>query len=614
MSLDNASPVRSLLLRRPLAPQAQLAAPPEAAVSSDAGSPNLGTAALRAGKAAPHSDPLAILTSIQSVAYEWDIVSGDMRWGANAPEIGKLKALRMVNTALGFARLLAADGLASRRGAIEKSAQSDIGSGVPYQIAYSLATGTGDRIQVEETGRWFAGFDRRPARAHGLLRVVEGAHAVARGSSSAQRDPHTGMHSRDYLVEQTARLFEHCARSRSTFALLLVSIDNLSFVNQVYGYDVADELIVQVAGTLRQHMRATDMIARYSGNRFALLLDACDAEQMAQAAERFVDVTTLSPVATSVGALPTSLRIGGVIAPRQARGPRALIQHAEEALDIARERATQRFVAYMPSLARDEARLRALTMSDDITSALNERRVTVALQPIVHAATGEAAFCEALMRIDDGHGGYVAPGSIFPTAEKIGLAQLLDYRVLELAVDHLTRDKTLTLAVNCSGVTAYHADWPAHLAALLDMHPGVAQRLIIEITETCAVADIEAARQIFAQMRKTGVRIAMDDFGAGHTSFRNLRSLHVDILKIDGAFVQNLSRSADDRFFVRTLVELAGHLGIETVAEWVEDADSAKILTDWGVTYLQGHYFGVAQVPPATGAGIFDLSQMRRSA
>ena len=245
------------------------------------------------------------------------------------------------------------------------------------------------------------------------------------------------------------------------------------------------------------------------------------------------------------------------------------------------------------------ARQRALTMSDDITSALNERRVRLAFQPIVHARTGKTAFCEALMRIENVDGTYVMPASVFPTAEKIGLAQMLDHRVLELAVGHLALDTSLTLAVNCSGVTAYHPEWPAQLAAMLDFHPGLAGRLIIEITETCAIVDIEATRQIFADMRKTGVRIAMDDFGAGHTSFRNLRNLHVDILKIDGAFVQNLSRSADDRFFVRTLVDLAGHLGIETVAEWVEDADSARILADWGVTYLQGNYFGAAEIPPA---------------
>ena len=98
-----------------------------------------------------------------------------------------------------------------------------------------------------------------------------------------------------------------------------------------------------------------------------------------------------------------------------------------------------------------------------------------------------------------------------------------------------------------------------------------------------------------------GIKVAMDDFGAGHTSFRNLRSLDFDLLKIDGAFVQNLARSADDRFFVRTLVDLAHHLAIPVVAEWVEDAETAELLGSWGVDYFQGNYFGLTALPHVQG-------------
>ena len=603
MSFDQSLAARRLLLRRPLSEV--LAAPGQHAAATRVVEPSSPPQKqVEQIEAAPPTDPLAVLTSIKGVAYQWDLVEGVIHWGANVGDVGKLKALGEAKTTQAFTRLLSPEGLACRREAIDKSGRGDTGSGVPYQIAYGLTLDAREPAPVEETGRWFSGPDRKPASAHGLIRLVDPPFAAERPVSlQEQRDPLTGLHRRDYLVAQTARQFELCARNNSTFAFLLASIDNLSFINHAYGYDVADELVLEVANKLRHNMRATDLIARYSGSRFALLLDACDSEQMALAAQRFIDVATQTPVTTSAGALPTSLRIGGVVAPRQARGPRSLIQHAEEALDIARERAAQRFVAYQPSMVRDEARLRAQTISDDITSALNERRIKLALQPIVRAGNGEPAFYEALMRMENPDGSFVSPGSIFPTAEKIGLAQLLDHRVLELAIGHLAADPQLTLAVNCSGTTAYHHEWPAQLGGLLGRHPGTAARLIIEVTETCAIADIEATRRIFAEMRQIGVRIAMDDFGAGHTSFRNLRNLHVDILKIDGAFVQNLARSADDRFFVRTLVDLAGHLGIETVAEWVEDGEAAKILADWGVTYLQGHYFGAAQIPLA-GSGV----------
>jgi EAL domain-containing protein (putative c-di-GMP-specific phosphodiesterase class I) len=127
--------------------------------------------------------------------------------------------------------------------------------------------------------------------------------------------------------------------------------------------------------------------------------------------------------------------------------------------------------------------------------------------------------------------------------------------------------------------------------------PGAAERLIVEIVETRAIDDIPETIRVLRAMKALGVRIAMDDFGSGHTSFRNLRSLGVDMVKIDGAFVQNLAGSLDDRFFVRTLASLARHLEIETVAEWVEDMESAQLLTEWGIDYLQGHAIGRAVAP-----------------
>jgi EAL domain-containing protein (putative c-di-GMP-specific phosphodiesterase class I) len=143
----------------------------------------------------------------------------------------------------------------------------------------------------------------------------------------------------------------------------------------------------------------------------------------------------------------------------------------------------------------------------------------------------------------------------------------------------------------------------ARFRTLLGAHEELARRLTVELTETCVIADVEATAQAIAALQQLGTKVAMDDFGSGHTSFKNLRRLNVDLVKIDGAFVQNLSRSVDDRFFVRTLIELARHIRIPIVAEWVEDEETAKILRDWGVEYLQGDYFAAARVAPADMQG-----------
>jgi EAL domain-containing protein (putative c-di-GMP-specific phosphodiesterase class I) len=166
--------------------------------------------------------------------------------------------------------------------------------------------------------------------------------------------------------------------------------------------------------------------------------------------------------------------------------------------------------------------------------------------------------------------------------------------VLELVLDELTAAPGLKASLNLSAASTVDPDWWASLGAALRANPGIAGRLTIEITETTAIQDIDDARGFVARVKDLGCRIAIDDFGAGYTSFRNLRKLGVDIVKIDGEFVQNLRRSEDDRAFVQTLIDLARRLGLETVAEWVQDEESAAILADWGCDCIQGALVGLA--------------------
>ncbi len=224
----------------------------------------------------------------------------------------------------------------------------------------------------------------------------------------------------------------------------------------------------------------------------------------------------------------------------------------------------------------------------------------LAFQPIVHAATGEVAFHEALLRVRQPDGVPVSPATLLPVAEKAGLVPLLDQRVLELALDRLAAEPGLRVSVNCSINTVLDPEWPERLAEAAAANPGLKDRLIVEITETAMIEDFETTRARIAACKRLGVPVVMDDFGAGHTSFRNLRDLAFEMVKIDGAFIRNIATSADDRFFVRTLIDLARHLSLKVVAEWVEDEATAHILRDWGVDYFQGALFGCAGALPTT--------------
>jgi len=170
---------------------------------------------------------------------------------------------------------------------------------------------------------------------------------------------------------------------------------------------------------------------------------------------------------------------------------------------------------------------------------------------------------------------------------------MIDYRVLELVVAELSAAPDLKASLNVSPSSTTDPDWWNALAAQLRAHPGIAERLIIEITEMAAIHDIDDTRGFVTRIKDFGCQIAIDDFGAGNTSFRNLRSLGVDMVKIDGAFIQNVTRSSDDRVFVRTLIDLARGLGLSTVAEWVQDEEAASLLAGWGCDYLQGELIGL---------------------
>jgi EAL domain-containing protein (putative c-di-GMP-specific phosphodiesterase class I) len=198
------------------------------------------------------------------------------------------------------------------------------------------------------------------------------------------------------------------------------------------------------------------------------------------------------------------------------------------------------------------------------------------------------------MRIRRSDGTVVPASAVIPVAEQLGLVRLIDHRVIELVTTELVAAPDLRASLNVSPDSIIDPDWWSSLGAQLRANPGVAQRMTLEITETAAIQNLDETAGFVTRAKDLGCRIAIDDFGAGYTSFRNLRRLGVDMIKIDGAFVQNLPRSEDDRVFVRTLVDLGRSLGLTTVAEWVQDEEGAAVLAEWGCDYLQGALIGRA--------------------
>jgi EAL domain-containing protein (putative c-di-GMP-specific phosphodiesterase class I) len=307
-------------------------------------------------------------------------------------------------------------------------------------------------------------------------------------------------------------------------------------------------------------------------------------------------------VQTGAGPIAVTMSAGGVVAPRHARDVQETLERAQETLSTTRATRSGSFLGYRPSPEREALRRENVRATDEIVAALNDRRILLAFEPVVETVSRNPAFYESLMRIRSADGTLVAANAVIPIAERLGLIRLLDHRVLELVTGELVANPAISLSLNVSPASTGDPDWWASLVARLRAHSGVAERLIVEITEMTEIRDIDETRGFVARVKDLGCRIAIDDFGAGYTSFRNLRRLGVDVIKIDGAFVQNLPRSADDRVFVRTMLDLARPLGLATVAEWVQDEESAAMLRDWGCDALQGELVGCASIEPPWAA------------
>jgi diguanylate cyclase (GGDEF)-like protein len=554
-------------------------------------------------------DPRSILTSIQEVVYDWRIDTDMLRWSANVGEVLRIAEPRHLASGRAFLRLLDPASPHNRFEAVFNADGRDRGAGVPYQVQYAIrASGreAGPRLWIEDTGRWFAGPDGRPLRAHGVMRVVNERHeAEQRLAFLGRFDPLTGQLNRACLSELLERSIAEARRVRGSVGLLLAAIDNLGTINDAYGFEVADEVIAGVARRIRSRMRGGDGLGRVSGNKFGIIINHCEASDMPAAAQRFLDAVSEDVIPTHLGPIAARLSVGGVLAPRHAHGSAEAMNRAQEALSLCKATRRGGFLAYAPSGAREEARRENARLTDEIVSALNDQRIILAYEPIVDATARRTAACECLVRLRRPDGTIMPASAIVPISEKLGLVRLIDHRVLELAIADLGRHPEARFTINLSAATAADHDWLAALALRLHHAPGVASRLVVEITESAAIADLAMMSRFVRTMRDYGAKVAIDDFGAGHTSFRALRDLGVDMVKIDGAFVQNMARSPDDRFFVRTLIDLARHLGLEIVAEWVGDEDTARQLTAWGCHYLQGHHVGRASlsVPwPAEGA------------
>jgi len=537
-----------------------------------------------------------VLFSVGETVYEWDISNDQLIWAENAAGLLGVGDQLEISTGRAFTRLIAAHSPTNRNVAVFGSEQDDHGDGVYYQIQYALdgkATGVENDVWLEDSGRWFAGENGKPVRAHGIVRIINERRALEERFDRLSRfDDLTSLFNRSYLNECLEVELKEAEIENSSLAFVIVALDRFEHINSIYGYDSGDQVIAEIAKRMKTSLRGGDVLGRFSGAKLGVILKKCNQKELLIASRRFLENISRDVVQTENGPVAVTASIGGVVLPRYATTVRKASAAVQSALEQARQQHHPRLVAYKPDIILQNKRREATRLAGEVVSAVKENRLQLAYQPVVDANTHRVAFHEALVRMVDSDGKIVPASDFVEVASDLGLIRMVDQQAMALTLDVLMRAKSANLALNISLETSRDPEWMAKLSTAVRNRPDIAPRLIIELSESHVTSDIDETCRFVEVVRALGCKTAIDRFGAGFTSFSNLKQLPVDIIKLDGQFVENLADSVENQSFIRSLIGLATVLNAKTVVEWVEDDETALLLKSWGVDYLQGYGFG----------------------
>ena len=471
--------------------------------------------------------------------------------------------------------------------------------GGAYRIEYQCRTADGVLQWVEERGSWIGAGDTGALRQVGVLRVIsEQKKKELHLSYLASYDELTGQLNRSRLREALEARLACARRSNAEAGYVVLGVDDLGGVNASFGFDAADEVIVQIGERVASTLGGDDSLGRTAGNKFGVILADCSEAELRDRCRELVSVVRASVFHTTKGAIAASVSAGGVLLPMEVPSSEVAMARAEAALDEARRAGRASWSLFSEKTDIVHTRRRNSDITDRILSALNDRRIRLAFQPILADVGEKPTHYECLIRMISEDGRVVSAGEFVGAAERLGLVHLLDRRVLELATRALKCSPDIRLNLNVSWETVKDPVWAEGYIAHLRAHPKCADRFTIELTETQAVDALEVSVEFVKALKDCGCRFAVDDFGAGYTSFRNLKALDIDSLKIDGSFVTGVAESRENQLFVRILLDLARNFGVSTVAEWVDNDADARMLKGLGVDYLQGFYLGKPDICP----------------
>ncbi|HQR45004.1 MAG TPA: EAL domain-containing protein [Thermoanaerobaculia bacterium] len=549
----------------------------------------------------------SILRDAERVAclatWRHDSQTGGLEWSAEAGRLfGPPEALPASGKA--FLDVVHPDDRAFVEAEIESSARE----GAPFGAEHRIRRSDGGGIRfVRHWAEFDLGEDGEPVWVKGILQdVTDQIRAEEQIWNLSNMDRLTGLPNRSMLQHLLEQTLARSARSGRLVATLFLDIDRFEEINETYGPEVGDRLIVQVAERLQKTLRKgdtvahvtpfqrTESLARLSGDEFVVLLsDVENAEGIAHVARRILDAASDAYVLGQTEIF-VSLSIGIAVSPPDGSEPGLLIQHAETALKEAKKQGRGSFRFYTDALNAFVAR--KLEMETCLHRALERGELSLHYQPLVGGRNRKVFGFEALLRWSSPELGEVPPARFIPVAEESGLIFPVGEWVLRTAcAQAATWSRAglapLTAAVNVSSLQLARPDFPDTVFSILRETGLPAGHLLLEITESCLLSGDPETQSRLQRLRAAGVRLVIDDFGMGYSALRYLKSLPVDALKIDRTFVEGIAPDSGDAAIVSALISMSRSLKLDVLAEGVETEAQLRFLCERECDQAQGFLF-----------------------
>lgn len=417
----------------------------------------------------------------------------------------------------------------------------------------------------------------------------------------ANHDALTGLPNRRQFESTLERVLESARRGGKTHALCYIDLDQFKLVNDTCGHVAGDELLRQVTGLFGQRLRGTDVLARLGGDEFGLILTQVTPEQALAAAEDMRALVRGFGFHWNDRRFEIGASIGLVMITPETDSLDAVLRHADMACYAAKHAGRNRVYRYQPGDQADTQLLNEMDWVQKLREAMREDRLALWYQPIVAIDDKqEEQHVEILLRLHDIDGTLIAPGAFIPAAERYGIMSEIDRWVIAATLEHARQCRqqgdVFRCAVNLSGHSVGDPGMLHYIREQFSDAGVPPDWVCFEITETAAINNLARATVFISELHRLGCRFALDDFGAGVSSFGYLKHLPVDYVKIDGSFVQKLTSNPLDHALVQAINHVAHVLGKRTVAEFVEDDATLDKLRELGVDFAQG--YGVARPAP----------------